>query len=299
LKETYQRLKNKTSYFMSSFVKGIIGNADHCPSCAGNSAEILDRKAWVTQLRRCGSCSLIYRTPTSSSADNEVFYQNEYVEGFTTDCPSLEELKAWKESNFIDTEKSFAHYLRVLRELDARPGIKLLDYGCSWGYGSYQFSQAGYEVDSFEISRPRAAYAKQYLDVRIRSLSELKEGSYDIFFSSHVIEHVPNVSEMLELGMRMLRPGGWFVAFTPNGSSLFRQRAPRDWHLMWGQVHPQLIDEQFLRNFFPGRNMLLHSAPLCAFHQEEHINGVKEWIAHPSNQPVSLNHIELCFAIQK
>ena len=71
-------------------------------------------------------------------------------------------------------------------------------------------------------------------------------GCYDVFFSAHVIEHVPSVSRMLTLGLRLLRPGGLFVAFTPNASPMARQARPGPWSKLWGFVHPQLIDEEYL-----------------------------------------------------
>ena len=41
----------------------------------------------------------------------------------------------------------------------ASAGAMLFDFGCSWwGYGSYQFSRAGYDVQSYEIAEDRRNY---------------------------------------------------------------------------------------------------------------------------------------------
>ncbi len=44
-------------------------------------------------------------------------------------------------------------------------------------------------------------------------------GKFDVFFSSHVLEHVPDLRKVFEYAASVLRRGGIFVAFTPNGST--------------------------------------------------------------------------------
>jgi SAM-dependent methyltransferase len=128
--------------------------------------------------------------------------------------------------------------------------------------------QAGYRVSAFEISRPRARYAHEKLgidlvaDVSEDALSPEFYGSYDCFFSAHVLEHVPVPNRVLSLARSMLRSGGLFVAFTPNGCDAFRRVDPRAWHLLWGEVHPNLIDDRFYRTAFAGDPLYLDSSPV-------------------------------------
>jgi 2-polyprenyl-3-methyl-5-hydroxy-6-metoxy-1,4-benzoquinol methylase len=293
-----QRLKNKSRFFLSSLAKTLTGRHNNCPSCGGSPAETLDHKAFVTAFRRCSQCKLLYRTPTSNDQENEAFYQEDYTEGFTTDLPSPSELKKLLESKFADSEKDYTHYLAVLSALGVTPGARVFDYGCSWGYGSHQLASAGYQVDAFEISLPRAAYAQSRLGVSMTPLVELASASYDVFFSAHVIEHVPSVSAFIQTGLRLLKPGGLFIAFTPNGSATFRSRAPCDWHLLWGEVHPQLIDEVFLASQFPKVPLFIHSAPLLQFHHPEHLQPLTTWTRQPGMTGGSLDQIEMVFATQ-
>jgi SAM-dependent methyltransferase len=174
------------------------------------------------------------------------FYEDDYDQGFTTTVPSAAQLGELLSNGFDGHEKSYRTYLDVLASLSVKHGARIFDYGCSWGYGSYQLRAAGYVVDSFDISKRRATYATEKLDIRIVQPAEQEQASYDVFFSAHVIEHVPSVARLIELGRRLLRPGGLFVAFTPNGSAAFRHVAPRNWHLCWGLVHPQLIDDEYI-----------------------------------------------------
>jgi SAM-dependent methyltransferase len=136
-----------------------------------------------------------------------------------------------------------------------------MDFGCSWGYGSYQLQQAGFSVEAFEISRPRANYAREKLGISTVELEDIAPESCDVFLSCHVIEHVPSVENMLALGERALRPGGLFIAFTPNGSTTHRNRNPEGWHRSWGGVHPQLIDDVYIQRMGDLRPCIVATFP--------------------------------------
>jgi 2-polyprenyl-3-methyl-5-hydroxy-6-metoxy-1,4-benzoquinol methylase len=140
-------------------------------------------------------------------------------------------------------------------------GARLPDFGCSWGYGSWQLQRAGFRVTSFEISRPRCRYAREELHLDARDDLAEVAGPFDVFFSAHVLEHVPVVSEVIAMARRLLRPGGIFVAFTPNGSDGHRRRKPEAWMKIWGLVHPNLPDVVFYRKAFAKEQLLLASSP--------------------------------------
>lgn len=285
-------IENKLQYFGMSAVKLLLNRGQSCPSCGTSRASTVDTKWFVTSLRRCVACKLLYRSPTTTVEENESFYQSDYEQGFSTDMPSEQGLAALLSSSFRGHEKNYKHYIDILRALGAAQGAKLFDFGCSWGYGSFQLAQAGYEVDSFEISRPRAEYAKSKLGVVLRSPEEVETGVYDVFFSSHVIEHVPSVSRMIETGMSFLKPGGLFVAFAPNGTATFRARNSVAWHKSWGLVHPQLIDDDFLRHSF--RNF-----PLLITSTENPFEQIAAWGQHSTTLIADLAGDELMFAVKK
>jgi 2-polyprenyl-3-methyl-5-hydroxy-6-metoxy-1,4-benzoquinol methylase len=237
-----------------------------CTNCGSNQYVTVDRKYLFTSLRRCVTCRLMYRVPTDDLAANFRFYQHEYRQGFTTELPSNDSLEQLLTTKFEGTEKCYRYYIAILRQLGAY-NANLFDYGCSWGYGSWQLVEAGYKVIGYEVSRPRARYAQEKLGVEcISQISKetFQNGllhSFDFFFSAHVLEHVPNPSHVVELARLALKPGGMFIAFTPNGSTGFRQAEPRAWHLSWGQVHPCLLDDEFYRHALRGRDVYLDASP--------------------------------------
>lgn len=222
---------------------------------------VVDRKWIVTSLRRCSSCGLLFRTPTTSAEESARFYQAEYQEGFTTHLPSEDELTRLLSGGFKNTEKDYRAYIDVLVALGGVPGDRVVDFGCSWGYGSWQLKAKGFVVQGVEVSRDRCRFARTRLNIdAYESMVQLKSG-FDYFFSAHVIEHVPSVAKFIETARELLRPGGIAVIFTPNACAIRRARAHTSFHKLWGLVHPQLIDEVFVAKAFRTNSALLATSP--------------------------------------
>ena len=147
-------------------------------------------------------------------------------------------------------------YIAELVRLGIKPGDRVFDFGCSWGDGSYQLRAAGYDVLSYDIAVDRRSFGEDRLGVTlVENPDEIVEGhalfnSFDCFFSAHVLEHVPVPSKIINLAWRCLKPGGIFVAFFPNGNAAYRRNAPKSWRNMWGDVHPNFLDDQFFKAHF-------------------------------------------------
>jgi SAM-dependent methyltransferase len=222
---------------------------------------VLDRKWLVTRLIRCDGCGLLYRAPTTSAAENARYYAREYSQEFTTTMPSSETLAALVGSGFAGSGKDYAPYLAVLDAAGAESGSRVVDFGCSWGYGSHQLARHGFSVVAYEVSASRRSFARSRLAVDVVDHPGALHGPIDVFFSAHVLEHVPSPRVVIEMAYQLLRPGGLFVAFTPNGSDAFRRRKPEAWHRLWGEVHPNFLDAEFYRRAFARSRTFLGSAP--------------------------------------
>jgi 2-polyprenyl-3-methyl-5-hydroxy-6-metoxy-1,4-benzoquinol methylase len=181
----------------------------------------------------------MFRVPKSSTEVSDEFYQNDYTQGFTTDCPTPDNLAKLKDTFFAGTEKDYSSHIKVLQAIGLGPGSTIFDFGCSWGYGSWQMQQSGYRVYSLEVSRPRARYATEHLECKMCSPGELPE-KVDCFFSAHVIEHLPNPCALWEAAIKSIKPSGKIVTFLPNGDPL-RERSIAGYHQLWGEVHPLLL----------------------------------------------------------
>jgi cyclopropane fatty-acyl-phospholipid synthase-like methyltransferase len=269
---------SKLKYFLMSLKKTIIRSGFTCPSCGHTKNKVIDRKYLVTTLRRCDNCKLLFRAPTTTPEENKTFYQKEYSQGMTTELPSTEKLRLMVEHDFRETDKDYSPYLKVLDALGCKKGDKLLDFGCSWGYGSWQFKKYGYSVQAFEISEPRCNFARQQLGINASSSLDELEGTFDIFFSAHVLEHVPSVSQVIDNAFKLIKPGGLFVAFTPNGSNAFREKEPLAWHRFWGLVHPNQLDDVYYNKMFAKFPSLIMSRPnRTTDFVNKNIDKIREW----------------------
>lgn len=284
-------MNTKLNYFVTCASKLLTKERFNCPSCGSESATTIARKYIVTSLRRCSRCELLFRAPTTTSAENEAFYQESYRQGFTSDTPSDDELQKLIASGFAGSEKDYSNYIKVLAALGGKPGDRLLDFGCSWGYGSWQMRKHGYEVESFEISKPRCRYAREKLGVNAHDkLDDVKGEGFDIFFSAHVLEHVPAISDVFALAQKKLKKGGLFLAFTPNGSNDYRNRQDGSWSQLWGMVHPNFLDDRFYRKEFP--DALLTSDPY------DYREIGEQWASGKAPAKLKLDGVELMAAVK-
>jgi 2-polyprenyl-3-methyl-5-hydroxy-6-metoxy-1,4-benzoquinol methylase len=123
--------------------------------------------------------------------------------------------------NFANTGKSFASKIEILKSY--KPSGHVLDFGASWGYGSWQIQQAGYRVEAFEIDAVRANYGAEKLGLSFSmNWHDLKSTgrTFDIIFTSHVLEHLPSLNTIFSDFATLLSPGGLLIIFVPNSTGV-------------------------------------------------------------------------------
>src|SRR5258706_1700507 len=245
-------LQSKLNYLGSSIRKSLLNRKSICPNCKYHleHSKPIDRKYIVTKLVACPMCSILVRLPTDDDQESNQFYQEEYTQGYTTDCPSEDILQQLIKTNFEGTERDYTRYIRFFEFLGIAKTSKVLDFGCSWGYGLFQFAKHGYRAEGFEVSRPRANYGREKMSLTISSKSEEIKGKFDVIFSAHVLEHLSDFSEINDLYKNNLADGGYFVAITPNGSHDFYVADYKAYHQLWGKVHPVLLTDKFGKKNF-------------------------------------------------
>jgi SAM-dependent methyltransferase len=249
-------------------------NADtSCPACNESKTVLQRRKYGVTALYLCPSCQVMFRVPKTSPEESEEFYQSDYAQGFTTDCPPPEELARMKSNSFAGTEKDYSAYIEVMQAAQLKPGSSIFDFGCSWGYGSWQLSRAGYRVFSSEVSAPRARYAVEKLDCKLYAVDELPE-KVDCLFAAHVIEHLPNPRLIWELARDVLKSSGKVILFLPNGDPA-REKTYPNYHKLWGLVHPLLLSPLALTHMGEryGFSVRCYSSPFNLQEITRRVNG--------------------------
>jgi 2-polyprenyl-3-methyl-5-hydroxy-6-metoxy-1,4-benzoquinol methylase len=224
-----------------------------CPYCSNHSTDIVGRKFGVLQVRRCDECGLMFRWPKDSERFNRRFYQRRYSEPTASILPTEDQL-------VVELARCFEGSVwdqraKIVRLQQAKPApARMLEFGCSWGYGCFQLQRFGYEVTGFEISRPRAEFASKRLGVKIindyAALDSIQEHSLDAIYASHVLEHLPSLTGVFERFARLLRPNGVLVIFVPNcGDGNGRLR--NGWKPIVNEMHSMAFDSMFFRNVLP------------------------------------------------
>jgi 2-polyprenyl-3-methyl-5-hydroxy-6-metoxy-1,4-benzoquinol methylase len=219
-----------------------------CPACK-KPATPLHRKLLVLSLMECDSCGLRFRVPKDDPSVTE-YYDNSYSEDYPAQRPpDAEELARLTRTGVLDhPANNYLRYIEVLKAVGLRPGDSVVDFGCSWGYGSWQLREAGFKVYSMEVSRLRAEYAGTAMGcTMVESASRLPE-TVQCFFSSHVIEHLPDPALIWAEATKCLRPDGYLIVFCPNGEPEREALIGRKrYDYLWPQVHPMVITPKFMR----------------------------------------------------
>jgi SAM-dependent methyltransferase len=179
--------------------------------------------------------------PKETVNSSKEFYRTAYEQGFTTVFPGAEELNELLAREFKNSERDYSTYVEVLRAIGLKAGDSILDFGCSWGYGSWQLRRAGFDVFSYEVDPRRLDFARTRLGCQVVE-NELACGPVDCLFSAHVWEHLPDPNLLLETAARVLKADGTLIAFLPNGNAKLESvYGSKRYHRLWGQVHPLLI----------------------------------------------------------
>jgi SAM-dependent methyltransferase len=133
----------------------------------------------------------------------------------------------------VDIQNRFALYAlhQVFeKQLEASPGRKMLELGCAPGAWLHYFScYFKYNAFGIEISHAgcqRTVQNLQYLQAIARIVCgdiasiPLKPGSFDLVFSSGLIEHFENPAGILQLHFDLINDNGTVCVIVPNYSYL-------------------------------------------------------------------------------
>jgi len=122
-----------------------------------------------------------------------------------------------------------------------------LEIGCGGGESLKMFADWGWQTEGLDFDQAAVANARaKGLQVRHGDLfsCNYEADSFDVIYSSHVLEHVPAPGKLLEECLRILKPGGRCVMLTPNAASIG--------HRWFGSAWRGLEPPRHLHIFTPG-----------------------------------------------
>ena len=243
---------NKIKYLIKTILK--TNKKFKCPVCSNLDCIPIDRKFFgLTKLVECKSCKIRCRTPQDSVKENIDFYHSGYSQHTATDLPSKEKLEDLKKNNFADFMYSAStDYEKIIKLISNYLGrkISIFDYGANWGYKAYLFQSFEFVdiVKCYELSKPRRKFGEDNLGIRYINDIFDNDQQFDLFFSSHVIEHMSNPLEIKSWANKFLKEDGILLITCPNGSDSAKDNL--NWSKLWGENHPNFISDEFLcKNF--------------------------------------------------
>ena len=233
-----------------------------CPYC-GHRARPIWHKWLLLVLMECPNCQLRFRVPKDDRRLARRYYDEGYVEDTVTDLPSGTEWSDETPARFHKFLKDRRGFLEQVVALSAPTSV--IDFGCSWGYVLDWFRRAGVSrCVGFEVSRPRARIGRERLGLTIYSEEKEvleAEGTFDLVYCAHVIEHMPDLRDTFATFRRLLRPGGSLALAAPNASDRSDRRGRGWWAECVGEAHTLAITYSFLEHVLPRHGFrIIHTA---------------------------------------
>lgn len=243
-----------------------------CPVCylCGTSGEALyqglkDRlfgAPGTWNFRRCPNieCGLIWLDPMPWEEDIGRAYATYYTHRQKVLSKSVFSAGRYAKSALVAVYRFLLRLTPVHREqkqlasmyLAATQPGELLEVGCGDGTRLARLRDLGWEVYGQEMDPRAASYARDAYSVPIH-LGPLEEARFpnarfDAVIMNHVIEHVHDPLRLLSECKRLLRPGGTFVAVTPNVESYGHRSFGSSWRGLEPPRHLYLFSQQTLRD---------------------------------------------------
>lgn len=180
-----------------------------CPLCGSSDLEPMIVPG-APGLQQCRACEFIF-APGIESEDSGLYDSNF---GDTNVHPTYEK----RDGRYVVRNRAKLEALLDRMEPYRSTG-RILDIGCSAAFFLHVAKERGWKPQGAEIAKWAVDFSQKELGVDVfhGMLADAKfpDGHFDVVFSSHVMEHISQPSELLREMVRVLRPGGAHVTVVP------------------------------------------------------------------------------------
>lgn len=157
---------------------------------------------------RCAKCSLMFLNPRPTQEEYKRFYESS----------ELYSIDAYAQRAATRLE-FYSRRVKALQEASGNTG-RLLEVGCATGHFLSLAQEGNMAVWGTELSAPLADYARRVFGLDVKTVSDLADAAYpdrffDVFYASHVVEHLLDPIGTLREAMRIVRDGGLVVVEVP------------------------------------------------------------------------------------
>jgi ubiquinone/menaquinone biosynthesis C-methylase UbiE len=195
----------------------------------------------------------------------------------------------------------------VLRILDPKPGVKILDVACGQGYFSRAFAGKGAKVIGCDISKELIDLAKEhspkeieYHAVSADDLSFMKSASADAAAIILAIQNIENISGVLSECFRALKQGGRLILVLNHPAFRIPGRSSWQWDekaaVQYRRTDAYMSESQNKIDMNPGKTRIEDKNFTISFHRPLQsyfkslakagfvVNRLEEWISHKESQ---------------
>jgi len=213
-----------------------------CPYCRGATklrfvSQDYNRRISDEYFRHylCKQCALLFIHPLPD--DLERYYPHDYY--YVPDSVDFLDENYKQEKYKIDIVQRF------------KTSGRLLEIGPSLGTFSYAAKQAGFEVNTIEMSTECSKYLNNVVKIPTVNTADtdyalLSLGPFDVIALWHVIEHLVNPWTTIEHIAKSLNPGGIFILAAPNPEAFQFKLIGRRWPHVDAPRHLYLIPQEVL-----------------------------------------------------
>ena len=168
----------------------------------------------------CSKCDAIYLNPPLSDNEETFFYKKEFEKFMSSRAGSDYD---WTNAQkHIDSNQENVNRRWKFMADYAKPGMNLLEIGCSTGFMLDHFKEKGLKVKGTELSDEFVPFLKNRGYEIFLSLEDLiqakSQQKFDIITHYFVFEHIRDPFEFLEKSYQLLNKDGWIIMEVPSAT---------------------------------------------------------------------------------
>jgi len=198
----------------------------------------------------------------------ELVKNTEYGFLVTTPLPDVSELAKYYETeeyiSHTDTKRNlFEKVYHMVREYAIKKKValinneqekgSLLDIGCGTGDFLYAAKNNGWKVTGIEPNEAARSKANSKTDNTVYDTSELEKlqaDSFDVITLWHVLEHLPNLENQIQVFKKLLKPNGTLIIAVPNHNSFDANHYKEFWAAWDVPRHLWHFSQTSIKNLF-------------------------------------------------
>jgi len=202
----------------------VILKITHCPICEGKTfTPYLSCTDYTVShetfhLVKCETCQFIITSPRPDNEELSKYYlSDEYISHSNTSTSLIDKIYQISRNFSLQWKVDLIKSTSASRETTAK---KILDFGCGTGEFLKEAKKNGYSITGVEPSDIARAQATELTEEKIHESISDAEGPFDFITLWHVLEHVPDLNDLLLKLSRLLTKNGTMFIAVPNHQSL-------------------------------------------------------------------------------